>query len=83
MEERALARELVRARLQDLAQMQKKMDTMRKSLGKLLAVQLEFQVAIEEDQERCYELAAVWAPENQCLVVSNHLECYWRWRSTG
>ncbi|KAG6942194.1 hypothetical protein JG687_00019205 [Phytophthora cactorum] len=76
MEERALARELVRARLQDLAQMQKKMDT-------LLAVQLEFQVAIEEDQERCYELAAVWAPENQCLVVSNHLECYWRWRSTG
>ncbi|KAG3080596.1 hypothetical protein PI124_g5726 [Phytophthora idaei] len=52
MEERALARELVRARLQDLAQMQKKVDTMRKSLDKLLAVQLEFQAAIEEDQER-------------------------------
>ncbi|KAF1782138.1 hypothetical protein GQ600_20347 [Phytophthora cactorum] len=32
--------------------MQKKVDTMRKSLDKLLAVQLEFQAAIEEDQER-------------------------------
>ncbi|KAG6942986.1 hypothetical protein JG688_00017830 [Phytophthora aleatoria] len=31
---------------------------MQKNLDKLLAVQLEFQAAIEEDQERCYELAA-------------------------
>ncbi|KAF1789096.1 hypothetical protein GQ600_10174 [Phytophthora cactorum] len=37
------------------------------SLNKLLAVQLEFQATNEEDQERCYELAASLSPgESVC-----------------
>ncbi|KAF1785281.1 hypothetical protein GQ600_9056 [Phytophthora cactorum] len=51
MDQRTLARELMRARLAELVKM-------HISLERILAVQVKFQALIEEDEERGYELQA-------------------------
>ncbi|ETI29832.1 hypothetical protein F441_22391 [Phytophthora nicotianae CJ01A1] len=58
MDEKTLARELIRARLDELADMKQKLETLNGKLGKLLKLQLEFHVLIEDSEERCYALAA-------------------------
>ncbi|KAG6966446.1 hypothetical protein JG688_00006762 [Phytophthora aleatoria] len=50
MNERTLARELIRARLSELADM-------KSNLERILRIQLEFQSRVEENEERNYELA--------------------------
>jgi hypothetical protein len=57
MNDKTLARELVRARLADLAIMKKKLDKMSDYLEKMMAAQLEFQALIEACEEHSYELS--------------------------
>ncbi|KAG1703861.1 hypothetical protein DVH05_006870 [Phytophthora capsici] len=58
MDGKTLARELVRARLEELADMKQKLETLNRKLEKLLMTQLEFHTLIEDSQERGYALAA-------------------------
>ncbi|KAF1794587.1 hypothetical protein GQ600_24004 [Phytophthora cactorum] len=58
MDENTLARELVRARLHELADMKKQLDKVHNELEKILRVQLVLQSLLEESEERCYGLAA-------------------------
>ncbi|KAG2790984.1 hypothetical protein PC129_g10010 [Phytophthora cactorum] len=58
MDEKTLARELVRARLHELADMKKQLDKVHNELEKILRVQLVLQSLLEESEERCYGLAA-------------------------
>ncbi|KAG7380971.1 hypothetical protein PHYPSEUDO_006568 [Phytophthora pseudosyringae] len=58
MDEKTLARELVRARLDDLADMKKKLEKMAINLEKILRFQLGLLSVIEENEERSYALAA-------------------------
>ncbi|KAE9297037.1 hypothetical protein PR003_g23609 [Phytophthora rubi] len=58
MDEKTLARELVRARIDELAEMKKKLEKMNKNLEKILELQLQFLSAIEENEERSYALGA-------------------------
>ncbi|ETP34916.1 hypothetical protein F442_16837 [Phytophthora nicotianae P10297] len=58
MDQKTLARELVRARLAELVKMKAMIEKMHSSLEKMLAVQMKFQELIEEDEERGYELQA-------------------------
>ncbi|KAG1685772.1 hypothetical protein DVH05_007709 [Phytophthora capsici] len=51
-----LARELVRARLNELASMKEMLDKMRYSLEVILAVQLKFQARVEEEEESGHEM---------------------------
>ncbi|KAG4055127.1 hypothetical protein PC123_g9799 [Phytophthora cactorum] len=56
MDQRTLARELVRERLAELVKMKMMLEKMHSSLERILAVQVKFQALIEEDEERGYEL---------------------------
>ncbi|RAW21520.1 hypothetical protein PC110_g22037 [Phytophthora cactorum] len=58
MDKKTLARELVRARLHELADMKKQLDKVHNELEKILRVQLVLQSLLEESEERCYGLAA-------------------------
>ncbi|KAL4175740.1 hypothetical protein KRP22_000701 [Phytophthora ramorum] len=58
MNQRKLARELVRARMGELDKMRGMLEKVQRSLGEILAVQLELQDQFEEEQERIYELEA-------------------------
>ncbi|KAL4169636.1 hypothetical protein KRP22_010554 [Phytophthora ramorum] len=58
MNQRKLARELVRARIGELDKMRGMLEKVQRSLGEILAVQLELQDQFEEEQERMYELEA-------------------------
>ncbi|KAG2779757.1 hypothetical protein PC129_g4579 [Phytophthora cactorum] len=59
MDKKTLARELVRARLHELADMKKQLDKVHNELVKMtLRVQLVLQSLLEESEERCYGLAA-------------------------
>ncbi|KAL3657609.1 hypothetical protein V7S43_017413 [Phytophthora oleae] len=55
MDQRTLARELVRARLRELATMKKMLERVHSSLEKILAVRMEFQGLIEGVEEHIYE----------------------------
>ncbi|KAF4128226.1 hypothetical protein GN958_ATG22578 [Phytophthora infestans] len=54
MDEKTLALELVRARLDELADMKQKLKTLNRKLGEPLKVQLEFHTLIEDSEERSY-----------------------------
>ncbi|GMF50938.1 unnamed protein product [Phytophthora fragariaefolia] len=58
MNKEMLARELVRVRLRDLAEMKVGLEEIRGLLEKILAAQMEYQVRIEEEEDRGYQLAA-------------------------
>ncbi|KAL4095679.1 hypothetical protein PRIC1_009052 [Phytophthora ramorum] len=58
MNQRKLARELVRARMGELDKMRGMLEKVQRSLGEILAVQLELRDQFEEEQERIYELEA-------------------------
>ncbi|KAL4150441.1 hypothetical protein PRNP1_009843 [Phytophthora ramorum] len=58
MNQRKLARELVRARMGELDKMRGMLEKVQRSLGEILAVQLELQDQFEEEQEHIYELEA-------------------------
>ncbi|KAF4036108.1 hypothetical protein GN244_ATG11925 [Phytophthora infestans] len=58
MDEKTLALELVRARLDELADMKQKLKTLSRKLGEPLKVQLELHTLIEDSEERSYALAA-------------------------
>ncbi|KAL4155198.1 hypothetical protein PRNP1_007311 [Phytophthora ramorum] len=53
-----LSRELVRARMGELDKMRGMLEKIQRTLGEILAVQLELQDQFEEEQERIYELEA-------------------------
>ncbi|GMF21872.1 unnamed protein product [Phytophthora fragariaefolia] len=58
MNKEMLTRELVCARLRDLAEMKVGLEEIRGLLEKILAVQMEYQARIEEEEDRGYQLAA-------------------------
>ncbi|KAL4105539.1 hypothetical protein PRIC1_003601 [Phytophthora ramorum] len=58
MNQRKMARELVRARMGELDKMRGMLEKVQRSLGEILAVQLELQDQFEEEQERIYKLEA-------------------------
>ncbi|KAE9270216.1 hypothetical protein PF001_g28884, partial [Phytophthora fragariae] len=52
MNQRTLASELVRARMGELDKLRDMLEKIQRSLGEILAVQLELQDRFEEEQER-------------------------------
>ncbi|KAE9313601.1 hypothetical protein PF008_g19698 [Phytophthora fragariae] len=58
MNQRTLASELVRAHMGELDKLRDMLEKIQRSLGEILAVQLELQDRFEEEQERIYGLKA-------------------------
>ncbi|KAJ8566493.1 hypothetical protein ON010_g6629 [Phytophthora cinnamomi] len=63
MEKKSLARELVRARIAEIALLKKKLDELTEHLEKLLAAQLQVQALVEDHEENSYALAAALVDE--------------------
>ncbi|KAG1698195.1 hypothetical protein DVH05_008689 [Phytophthora capsici] len=62
MDGKSLARELIRARTDELVQMKDKVEKMNISLDKLLRAQLDLLSIIEENEERSFALSSeLWA----------------------
>ncbi|KAG7384089.1 hypothetical protein PHYPSEUDO_003004 [Phytophthora pseudosyringae] len=59
MNERTLARELVRARLAEVAELKNALEQMHANLEKMLRAQMELQTLLEDREEPGYELVEV------------------------
>ncbi|KAI9990031.1 hypothetical protein PInf_020337 [Phytophthora infestans] len=67
MKEAALARQLVSARLEELAALKEKLEQISTGLEMIMKAQLEVQALIEEREEHGYELSKTVKDENVTL----------------
>ncbi|EEY58036.1 uncharacterized protein PITG_00645 [Phytophthora infestans T30-4] len=67
MKEAALARQLVSARLEELAALKEKLEQISTGLEMIMKAQLEIQALIEEREEHGYELSETVKDENVTL----------------
>ncbi|KAF4127070.1 hypothetical protein GN958_ATG20233 [Phytophthora infestans] len=67
MKEAALARQLVSARLEELAALKEKLEQISTGLEMIMKAQLEVQALIEEREEHGYELSETVKDENVTL----------------
>ncbi|KAF4139780.1 hypothetical protein GN958_ATG11021 [Phytophthora infestans] len=67
MKEAALARQLVSARLEELAALKEKLEQISTGLEMIMKAQLEVQALIEEREEHRYELSETVKDENVTL----------------
>ncbi|KAI9981548.1 hypothetical protein PInf_009301 [Phytophthora infestans] len=67
MKEAALARQLVSARLEELAALKEKLEQISTGLEIIMKAQLEVQALIEEREEHKYELSKIVKDENVTL----------------